>query len=151
MTSDDRASPTTHHMLPPTTSESWLEKGKKLPTLWRVSQSVVVAHPDRWKLVPSWCSSSCSSSPSSFACPTLCALRCSPVLTNDQCCSIHLACWGYCFLPSLPSLVCPIVVADNHSTCWHPTHCIGPPSITCSFGLVVAPTPSYAGWIALPL
>ena len=24
---------------------------------------------------------------------------------------------GYCFLPSLPSFVCPIVVADNHSTC----------------------------------
>ena len=145
MTPNDRAGPASHHMLPPMTSGTWLEGGKKLLALYRVSQSAKLARLGWWILVPSWHSLSCPSFPSSFACHAPCALHCSPVLMDDQCRSAHLASWGYCFPLGLPSPTNLPLGDDCRSILCCPIHCANPWDVIRSSGLAATLAPNCDG------
>ena len=136
----------THHMLPPVASKTWLEGGRKLLALWKVSPSTKFSHPGWWIPIPSWHSSLCPSSPSSSTYPTPCALHCFLVPIGSQCLPTCLPCLGCCFLPDLPFLIGLLSGGDYRSIPRCLVCRVDLQDVVCSSSLIVAPTLSCIGW-----
>ena len=137
----------THRIFPLVESGTWQGREKKSPALWKMSSFAKLTCPSWWILILSWRSSSCPSSPSSYACLGPCALHLLLIPTSGWCPLVHLACWGRCFLPSPPSSVNPTSRDDYRFTRRCPDHRVDLRDIACSSGLAVALTLGCVRWV----